>query len=212
MPSSHRIDNAVSPRQYALYNKVYKDVPTQTLRLPSACRDDKEFARFTVHNDRRSKTSFLYIRPPAAHMWTNGTVLQRYELLRKQQRNAKKNWWKQEKSIHADAFLCSNGSDTCPYGFGIFCQCFLEGNNLPCIEGRLNINGRILSVCLLTKILWAFARLASSYSYARPSLRPAARAFSGSSASKSKYFISICFCSVSLAYFVVINGFIVVSY
>ena len=68
--SPHRIDNAVSPRQNALYKIGYIETLNVTLRLSSVCCG-YEVAKFKMHNDRRSKTSFSYIRPPAAHKWTN---------------------------------------------------------------------------------------------------------------------------------------------
>ena len=67
--SPHRIDNAVSPRQYELYKKVYRNAPRR--RLVVICLLWLlTFAKFVVHNDRRSKTSFLYIRPYIIHEWT----------------------------------------------------------------------------------------------------------------------------------------------
>ena len=68
--SPHRIDNAVSPRQHELYKLRYIDTHHVTLWLSSVCCG-YEVAKFKVHNDRRPKTSFSYIRPPAAHKWTN---------------------------------------------------------------------------------------------------------------------------------------------
>ena len=68
LPFPHRIDNAVSPRQYAhLYhiNNVYRNVPRKRLVVICLLWELDEFAKFVVHNDRRPKTSFSYIRPPA---------------------------------------------------------------------------------------------------------------------------------------------------
>ena len=71
LPHPHRIDNAVSPRQNELYiNKVYRNAPRR--RLVVICLLwVLELARFVFHNDRRPKTSFLSLRPPAAQYWTN---------------------------------------------------------------------------------------------------------------------------------------------
>ena len=55
--SPHRIDNAVSPRQYELYINVrYIETHHVDASLSSVCCG-LEFAKFVVHNDRRSKTS-----------------------------------------------------------------------------------------------------------------------------------------------------------
>ena len=48
----------------------YIETLNVTLRLSSVCCG-YEFAKFKVHNDKRSKTSFSYIRQPAAHRWAN---------------------------------------------------------------------------------------------------------------------------------------------
>ena len=59
--SPHRIDNAVSPRQHGLYkyNNVYRNAPRDASVV--ICLLWLEVAKFKVHNDRRSKTSFSYI-------------------------------------------------------------------------------------------------------------------------------------------------------
>ena len=59
----------ISPRQYGLYRIRYIDTYHVDVSLSSACCGISELARFVFHNDRRSKTSFSYIRPPAAHEW-----------------------------------------------------------------------------------------------------------------------------------------------
>ena len=58
--SPHRIDNAVSPRQHGLYIIMYIETHHVTPRLSSVCCG-YEVAKFKMHNDRRSKTSFSYI-------------------------------------------------------------------------------------------------------------------------------------------------------
>ena len=71
LPHPLRISNAVSPRQHVLYiNMLYRCVPRRRFgcHLPVV---GLEFAKFVSHQDRRSKTSFLYIRPPALPLRTN---------------------------------------------------------------------------------------------------------------------------------------------
>ena len=50
---------------------VYRNALRRRLVVICLLWDLDEFAKFVVHNDRRSKTSFSYIRPPAAHYWAN---------------------------------------------------------------------------------------------------------------------------------------------
>ena len=64
LPPSHRIDNAHQPTPARTIYWVYRHAPRRRLgcHLPAV---KVEFAKFVYHNDRRSKTSFSYIRPPA---------------------------------------------------------------------------------------------------------------------------------------------------
>ena len=71
LPKPHRIDNAVSPRQYELYNIRYIETHYADVSVVICLLWFYGFAKFVSHNDRRSKTSFSYIRPPAAHEWAN---------------------------------------------------------------------------------------------------------------------------------------------
>ena len=71
LPHSHRIDNAVSPRQNELYIKRYIDTLYVDVSVVICLLWVYEVAKFVMHNDRRSKTSFSYIRPPALPLRTN---------------------------------------------------------------------------------------------------------------------------------------------
>ena len=54
LPTPHRIDNAVSPRQYELYKRMYIETHHADASVVICLLWCSEFARFLMHNDRRS--------------------------------------------------------------------------------------------------------------------------------------------------------------
>ena len=50
---------------------VYRNAQRRRFVVICLLWDLDEFAKFVVHNDRRSKTSFSYIRPPALPLRAN---------------------------------------------------------------------------------------------------------------------------------------------
>jgi len=60
LPTSHRIDNAVSPRQHELYNLRYIETHHVTLRLSSACCDVKSLrSSWLTTTDVRKRLSHI---------------------------------------------------------------------------------------------------------------------------------------------------------
>ena len=111
LPHPLRISNAVSPRQHVLYiNMLYRCVPRRRFgcHLPVV---GLEFAKFVSHQDRRSKTSFSYIRPPAYPLGANKRCCKNKNCFSKQQEKGRKFYRMKVKFCHTiqiKRFVCAN--------------------------------------------------------------------------------------------------------
>ena len=150
LPTSHRIDNAVSSRQNELYIiKVYRNAPRDA-SVVICLLWCSEFARFLMHNDRRSKTSFSYIRSHASPLLGFTSDVAKIWIIFEKTKILKKNfgfWWVAY-AVNSSTKGClarpegSSGSAWLPFSSDLmasrpetfFYVLVVVSDNFPCLE------------------------------------------------------------------------------